>query len=148
MELHARRRGDPVRAGRGEEPGQSAVEAICKTRGRSGKFKSLHEFCEKVDLGAVNRRMIESLIRRARWIRWKGRGARSSRRWKARWKAGQRAQRDLASGQVGLFGEMMAEEPHGAAAECAGVDRQGEARRGEGAARVLGDGASARPLRG
>src|SRR3954451_2412155 len=45
--------------------GQSAVESICKTREAlpKGRFESLHEFCEKVDLGAVNRRMIESLIR-------------------------------------------------------------------------------------
>ena len=43
--------------------GQSAVEAIGRARQEVGRFRSLHQFCEKVDLGAVNRRMIESLIR-------------------------------------------------------------------------------------
>ena len=43
--------------------GQSAVEAIAKAREEVGPFRSLHQLCEKVDLGAVNRRMIESLIK-------------------------------------------------------------------------------------
>src|SRR5580692_2667162 len=43
--------------------GQSAVEAIGKAREAEGSFRSLHQLCEKVDLSAVNRRMIESLIK-------------------------------------------------------------------------------------
>jgi DNA polymerase-3 subunit alpha len=34
--------------------GQSAVEAIAKAREEVGPFRSLHQLCEKVDLGAVN----------------------------------------------------------------------------------------------
>src|SRR6202030_4078701 len=43
--------------------GQSAVEAIGKAREGEGRVPSLHQPREKVDMGAVNKRMIESLIR-------------------------------------------------------------------------------------
>jgi DNA polymerase-3 subunit alpha len=42
--------------------GHGAIEAIVEARGRLGRFKNLFEFCAEVDLGAVNRRVIESLI--------------------------------------------------------------------------------------
>ena len=42
--------------------GHGAIEAIVKAREKLNKFKSLFEFCAEVDLGAVNRRVIESLI--------------------------------------------------------------------------------------
>ena len=56
--------GQAIRFGLGavKNLGQSAVEAIGRAREEVGRFASLHQFCEKVDLGAVNRRMIESLI--------------------------------------------------------------------------------------
>ncbi len=34
-----------------------------RARGEVGRFRSLYQFCEKVDLSAVNRRMLESLIK-------------------------------------------------------------------------------------
>src|SRR5208283_5097104 len=43
--------------------GQSAVEAIGRAREQLGRFRTIHQFAETVDLGAVNRRMFESLIR-------------------------------------------------------------------------------------
>lgn len=43
--------------------GRGAVEAIVRARETDGPFHSLFEFCERVDLRAVNRRAIESLIR-------------------------------------------------------------------------------------
>ena len=43
--------------------GRGAVEAIVSARETDGPFHSLFEFCERVDLRAVNRRAIESLIR-------------------------------------------------------------------------------------
>ena len=33
---------------------------------KKGPFKSFYEFCERVDLSAVNRRVIESLIKSGR----------------------------------------------------------------------------------
>src|SRR5205085_3427747 len=57
--------GKAIRFGLGavKNLGQNAVEAIAKARADVGTFRSLYQFCEKVDLGAVNKRMIESLIR-------------------------------------------------------------------------------------
>src|SRR5205085_2209224 len=57
--------GEAIRFGLGavKNLGQGAVEAIAKSREQDGSFKSIYEFCERVDLSAVNRRMIESLIK-------------------------------------------------------------------------------------
>ncbi|HUO27726.1 MAG TPA: DNA polymerase III subunit alpha, partial [Bryobacteraceae bacterium] len=43
--------------------GPNAVEAIRAAREKLGRFLSIYEFCEHVDLSSINRRMIESLIR-------------------------------------------------------------------------------------
>lgn len=42
--------------------GLGAIECIIKTRDEGGPFKSLAELCDRVDLHAVNRRALESLI--------------------------------------------------------------------------------------
>ncbi len=42
--------------------GRGAVEAIVAAREADGPFKTLFELCERVDLRAVNRRAVESLI--------------------------------------------------------------------------------------
>ncbi len=41
--------------------GQNAIACILETRNQ-GEFKSLADFCERLDLGTVNRRTLESLI--------------------------------------------------------------------------------------
>lgn len=43
--------------------GEKAVEAIIKARKKGGKFKSIFDFCQRVDLRTVNRSVIESLIK-------------------------------------------------------------------------------------
>lgn len=42
--------------------GEGAIECILKARQAGGAFKSLADFCDRVDLRSVNRRAIESLI--------------------------------------------------------------------------------------
>jgi DNA polymerase-3 subunit alpha len=108
--------GEAIRFGLGavKNLGQSAVEAICKTRSEIGRFTSLHEFCEKVDLSSVNRRMIESCIRAGAMDSLEGTRSQKFAAVEGAMEGGQRAQRDLASGQVGLFGEIVAEGPHSA----------------------------------
>jgi DNA polymerase-3 subunit alpha len=107
--------GQAIRFGLGavKNLGQSAVEAIGKARAEVGSFKSLHEFCEKVDLSAVNRRMLESLIRAGAMDSQEGTRSQKFAAVEGAMEAGQRASRDRESGQVGLFGELMAgeEEP-------------------------------------
>ncbi|NWG04830.1 MAG: DNA polymerase III subunit alpha [Syntrophaceae bacterium] len=43
--------------------GDAAIDIILSERERRGKFKSLYDFCHRVDLRKVNRRVIESLIK-------------------------------------------------------------------------------------
>ncbi len=43
--------------------GRLAVESIVSVRKAHGKFKTLYDFCEHVDLRLVNRKVIESLIK-------------------------------------------------------------------------------------
>ncbi len=42
--------------------GQNAIASILEARESKGEFKSLSDFCDRVDLGTVNRRTLESLI--------------------------------------------------------------------------------------
>jgi DNA polymerase III subunit alpha len=95
--------------------GQSAVEAIVRARTESGPFRSLHQLCERVDLGAVNKRMIESLIRAGAMDTLEGTRSQKVAALDNAMEAGQRAWRDRECGQAGLFGEMLAhEETHAA----------------------------------
>jgi DNA polymerase-3 subunit alpha len=43
--------------------GQSAVEAIVAARTEGGPFKSLFDFCARVDRGRINKRSVEALIK-------------------------------------------------------------------------------------
>src|SRR6185312_8411437 len=43
--------------------GEGAVEAVLAARRQGGPFASLFDFCERVDLRAVNRRVVESFIK-------------------------------------------------------------------------------------
>ena len=90
--------------------GQSAVEAIAKAREEVGPFRSLHQLCEKVDLGAVNRRMIESLIKAGAMDSLDGTRSQKMAALDGAMEAGQRAWRDRESGQAGLFGEVLEEQ--------------------------------------
>jgi DNA polymerase-3 subunit alpha len=43
--------------------GDAAIDAILQEREERGKFQSLYDFCHRVDLRKVNRRVVESLIK-------------------------------------------------------------------------------------
>ncbi|MHB1140901.1 MAG: DNA polymerase III subunit alpha [Sulfuricaulis sp.] len=43
--------------------GAAAIEAILQERNREGPFKDLFDFCQRIDLRKVNRRVLESLIK-------------------------------------------------------------------------------------
>ncbi len=97
---------DKMRFGLGavRNVGQSAVEAIVAARRQGGPFVSLDDFCERVDLGAVNRRVIESLIRAGAMDSLPGTRAQLMAVLDDCIESGQRAQKDRLSGQAGLFG--------------------------------------------
>ncbi len=90
--------------------GHNAIESIVAARKELGRFKSIYEFCEKVDLRLLNKRVLESLIKS---------GAMDSLGRRAQLMAvldkamdhAQKTQRDAESGQHGLFG-VFDEEVH------------------------------------
>lgn len=43
--------------------GQSAIEAITQARAEGGPFKSLFDFCTRVDRGRINKRTVEALVK-------------------------------------------------------------------------------------
>jgi len=83
--------------------GPNAIESILDGRADRGTYRSIYEFCEKVDLRVLNRRVLESLIKS---------GAMDSLGHRAQLMAvldkaverGEKAQRDAQLGQHGLFG--------------------------------------------
>src|ERR1039457_6945987 len=105
--------GQAIRFGLGavKNLGQSAVEAIGRAREELKSFRSLDQFCEKVDMGAVNRRMLESLIRSGAMDSLAGTRSQKIAALDKAMESGQRAWRDRESGQGGLFGEVMEEHP-------------------------------------
>jgi len=86
--------------------GQGAVEAIARAREETGRFTSLYQFCEKVDMGALNRRMVESLIKAGAMDSLEGTRSQKMAAVEGAMEAGQRVWRDRESGQGGLFGEI------------------------------------------
>ena len=91
--------------------GANAVESIVKARAEGGPFTSLYDFCERVDLGAVNRRMIESFIKCGAMDTLEGTRAQLIAVIDNAMESGARAWKDRASGQSGLFAAMMADQP-------------------------------------
>ena len=50
--------------------GGAAAAAIVAGAAAGGPYRSLFDFCERLDPGTVNRRAVESLIKAARWTPW------------------------------------------------------------------------------
>jgi DNA polymerase-3 subunit alpha len=97
--------------------GGNAIDAIKKAREEvGGKFKSFWEFCEKVDLRNMNKRVIESLIKAGALDTLGPRGAMMAAVDKAM-EQGQKAQRDREQGQHGLFGLFDDDAGHGEKAQ-------------------------------
>ena len=92
--------------------GGGAVESIVEAR-KNGRFGSLYEFCERVDLGAVNRRMIESFIKAGAMDSLEGSRAQLFTVIDSAMETGARAHKDRESGQSGLFAMLIEEQPAG-----------------------------------
>ncbi len=84
--------------------GGNAIESIIKAREEvGGRFASFWQFCEKVDLRVMNKRVIESLIK-AGALDSLGKRAALVKAVDAAMERAQKAQKDAAQGQHGLFG--------------------------------------------
>ena len=83
--------------------GEGAVEAIVEERTGNGPFASLADFCERVDLRRVNKRVVESLIACGAFD---GAGARRSQMMAVLEETldyGQKVQKERCDPQMGLF---------------------------------------------
>jgi DNA polymerase-3 subunit alpha len=108
--------GDAIRFGLAaiKNVGHNAIESIVQAReelraaGKAG-FSTLWEFCEKVDLRLMNKRVLESLCKAGALDSFGKRSQVMAALDKAMERA-QKSQRDAAAGQHGLFG-MFNDEP-------------------------------------
>jgi DNA polymerase-3 subunit alpha len=89
--------------------GGNAIESIVAARTRLGRFKSIFEFCENVDLRLLNKRVLESLIKSGAMDSL-GRRAQLMAVLDKAMEQAQKAQRDAESGQHGLFGVFQQED--------------------------------------
>jgi DNA polymerase-3 subunit alpha len=103
--------GDAIRFGLAavKNVGGNAIESIVAARKRLGRFKSIYEFCENVDLRLLNKRVLESLIKSGAMDSL-GRRAQVMAVLDRAMERAQKAQRDVESGQHGLFGVFQEEE--------------------------------------
>jgi DNA polymerase III subunit alpha len=83
--------------------GGNAIESIVTARQKLGRFRSIFEFCENVDLRLLNKRVLESLIKSGALDSLGRRAPLMGVLDKAIERA-QKTQRDAESGQHGLFG--------------------------------------------
>jgi len=88
--------------------GEGAVEAVLRARSEGGPFRSLFDFCERVDLRAVNRRVIESFVKSGSFDTREGRRAALFDAIDRAMEGGQKQQRDREQGQSSLFGMLAA----------------------------------------
>jgi DNA polymerase-3 subunit alpha len=96
--------GDEIRFGLSaiKNVGEGAVEAALSARG-DGPFRSLFDFCDRVDLRAVNRRVVESFVKSGSFDSVDPRRASLFAAIDRAMEAGQKRQRDREAGQSSLF---------------------------------------------
>ena len=82
--------------------GEGAIESIIAARNEGGDFLSLSDFCSRVDLRLVNKRVMECLVKVGAMNRF-GHAAQLLAALDDAMAAGQAAQRDRTSGQTSLF---------------------------------------------
>ena len=98
--------GDTIRFGLAaiKNVGETAIESIVQVRqGGSGAFGSLTDFCARVDLRLLNRRVLESLIKAGAFDGGGATRAALLAGLDQAMEAGQRRQRDREEGQTSLF---------------------------------------------
>ncbi len=83
--------------------GEGAVQSMVDTRIADGRFTTLFEFCERIDLRAVNRRVVESLIAAGALDGLEGHRAQKMAALELALKAGGKVQEDREKGQISLF---------------------------------------------
>ncbi|MDD5170024.1 MAG: OB-fold nucleic acid binding domain-containing protein, partial [Syntrophales bacterium] len=97
--------GDHIRFGLAavKNVGGGAVESIIDVRKDGGKFKSFQEFCQRVDLRKVNKRVLESLIKCGAFDSLAYRRNQLIQCFEQCMDAGQKAQKEKSSSQTNIF---------------------------------------------
>ena len=85
--------------------GEKAVEQMIAAREKVGAFKSLFHFCENVDLRAVNKQVIEALIKAGAFDNLGGSRAQMMAALERAMQVGSSMQADRASGQMNFFAD-------------------------------------------
>ncbi|MGD8372285.1 MAG: DNA polymerase III subunit alpha [Syntrophobacterales bacterium] len=98
--------GKSIRFGLGavKNVGSSAVESIIEARLDGGPFASLYEFCERVDLHRVNRRVVESLVKCGGFDPLHPVRSQAMTALDEAMEMAQTIQKDRLSGQISMFG--------------------------------------------
>jgi len=86
--------------------GEAALDSIIEERNNEGPFKSLENFCCRVDLRRVNRRVLESLIKAGAFDSLGKKRSQIFAILDQALEQGQAVQRDRLSGQISLFAVM------------------------------------------
>ncbi|HEX2768698.1 MAG TPA: DNA polymerase III subunit alpha [Geobacteraceae bacterium] len=104
-DLSFRVMGNSMRFGLGavKNVGGSAIEAIIEARGE-GPFRDIFDFCERVDLRRVNKRVVESLVKCGAFDSTGARRAALMACLEEAMNLGQRIQQERESAQTSLFG--------------------------------------------
>jgi DNA polymerase-3 subunit alpha len=97
--------GETIRFGLGaiKNVGQKAIDTIVAAREREGSFPSLLDFCRRLDLQLVNRRVVESLVKAGAFDSAGKSRAQLMAALDGAFEAGQRHQRERDQGQVSMF---------------------------------------------
>jgi DNA polymerase-3 subunit alpha len=97
--------GDSIRFGLTaiKNVGAAAIESVLAARQKLGRFDSLVQFCENVDLRLLNKRVLESLIKAGAMDSLGARRAQLTAVLDHAMDLGQKRQRETQSGQHGLF---------------------------------------------
>ncbi len=93
--------------------GESAIDSIIATRNKIGPFKSIYHFVEHVDLRAVNRKVVESLIKSGAFDCFSINRASLMASLDHLLEIGNKLQRDKESGQLSFFDTLEEESEFG-----------------------------------
>ncbi len=91
--------------------GEAAVAEIIARRKENGPFTSLHDFCQRVDLRPVNRRVIESLIKCGAFDSTGAKRSQLAEVLDKAMEAGQQKQAERSIGQFSLFDMIEEKQP-------------------------------------
>ncbi len=92
--------------------GEKAVEHMIVARRKVGRFQSLFHFCENVDLRAVNKQVIEALIKGGAFDRLGGNRHQMMAGLEKAMEIGASLQADKVNGQMNFFGQMTGESDY------------------------------------